>query len=39
MKVFNLVNQDNKPSMPIIYEAIEREKLAIKILIKRYQKY
>ena len=34
VKVLKLVDQDKKPTLLIIYEAIDRAKLAIKALVK-----
>ncbi|XP_027090325.1 uncharacterized protein [Coffea arabica] len=39
VKVLKVINQDKKSTLPIIYEAIERAKMAIEIVVKDYQKY
>ncbi|RVW66251.1 hypothetical protein CK203_066386 [Vitis vinifera] len=39
VKVLKLVDQDKKPTLSIIYEAMDRAKLAIKASIKQWEKY
>ena len=39
VKVLKLVDQDKKPTLSIIYEAMDRAKLAIKALVKNWEKY
>ena len=39
VNVLKLVDQDKKPTLLIIYEAIDRAKLAIKALVKIWEKY
>ncbi|RVW83578.1 hypothetical protein CK203_039301 [Vitis vinifera] len=39
VKVLKLVDQDKKPILSIIYEAIDKVKLAIKASIKQWEKY
>ncbi|XP_075500071.1 uncharacterized protein LOC142538644 [Primulina tabacum] len=39
VKVFKLVDQDNKPTLSIIYEAMDRAKLSIKESVKDWQLY
>ena len=39
VKVLKLVDQDKKPTLPIIHEAMDRAKLAIKVLVKQWEKY
>ena len=39
MKVLKLVYQDKKPTLSIIYEAMDRAKLAIKASVKHWERY
>ena len=39
VKVLKLVDQDKKPTLSIIYEAMDRAKLAIKASVKNWEKY
>ena len=39
VKVLKLVDQDKKPTLSIIYEAMDIAKLAIKALVKQWEKY
>ncbi|RVW32407.1 hypothetical protein CK203_109279 [Vitis vinifera] len=39
VKVLKLVDQDKKPTLSIIYEAMDRAKLAIKASVKQWEKY
>ena len=39
VKVLKLVDQDKKPTLLIIYEVMDRAKLAIKASIKQWEKY
>ena len=39
VKVLKLVYQDKKPTLSIIYEAMDRAKLAIKASVKHYERY
>ena len=39
VKVLKLVDQDKKPTLSIIYEAMDRAKLAIKALVKHWERY
>ena len=39
VKVLKLVDQDKKPTLSIIYEAIDRAKLVIKASVKQCEKY
>ena len=39
MKVLKLVDQDKKPTLSTIYEAMNRDKLSIKALVKHWEKY
>ena len=39
MKIIKVINQDKKPTLPIINKAMDRAKLAIEIAVKEYQKY
>ena len=39
MKVLKLVDQDKKPTLSIIYEAIDIAKLAIKASVKHWERY
>ena len=39
VKVLKLADQDKKPTLSIIYEAMDRAKLAIKALVKQWEKY
>ena len=39
IKVLKLVDQDNKLTLSIIYEAMDRVKLAIKASVKQWEKY
>ena len=38
MKVLKLVDQDKKPTLSIIYEAIDRTKLVIKASVKHWER-
>ena len=38
-KVLKLVDQDKKPILSIIYEAMDRAKLAIMASVKQWEKY
>lgn len=38
-KVLKLVDQDKKPTMPILYEAIDRAKLALQNSVKHYKTF
>ena len=39
VKVLKLVDQDKKPTLSIIYETMDRAKLAIKALVKHWERY
>ncbi|KAL6335075.1 hypothetical protein AAG906_026455 [Vitis piasezkii] len=39
VKVLKLVDQDKKPTLSIIYEAMDKVKLAIKASVKQWEKY
>ena len=39
IKVLKLVDQDKKPTLSIIYEAMDIVKLAIKVSVKKWEKY
>ena len=39
VKVLKLVDQDKKPTLSIIYEAMDRAKLAIKASVKHWERY
>ena len=39
VKVLKLVDQDKKPTLSIIYEAMDRAKLAIKASMKHWERY
>ena len=39
IRVLKLVDQDKKPTLSIIYEAMDRAKLAIKASVKQWEKY
>ena len=39
MKVLKLVDQDKKLTQSIIYEAMDRDKLAIKASMKHWERY
>lgn len=39
MRVLRVVNQDEKPTVPVIYEVMERTKMSIKVVVKHYKKY
>ncbi|XP_051147895.1 uncharacterized protein LOC127263021 [Andrographis paniculata] len=39
VKVLKVVDQDKKPTLPIIYEAMDRAKMAIKTAVKDFQQY
>ena len=39
VKVLKLVDQDKKSTVSIIYEAMDRDKLAIKASVKQWEKY
>ena len=39
VKVLKLVDQDKKPTLSIIYEAMDRAKLAIKVSVKQWERY
>ena len=39
VKVLKLVDQDEKPTLSIIYEAMDKAKLAIKASVKQWEKY
>ena len=39
IKVLKLVDQDKKSTVSIIYEAMDRDKLAIKASVKQWEKY
>ena len=39
VKVLKLVDQDKKPTLSIIYEAMDRAKLAIKASVKHWKMY
>ena len=39
MKVLKSVDRDKKPTLSIIYEAMDRAKLAIKALVKHWERY
>ena len=39
MKVLKLVDQDKKPTLSIIYEAMDRANLSIKASVKHWEKY
>ncbi|RVW85526.1 hypothetical protein CK203_044098 [Vitis vinifera] len=39
VKVLKLVDQDKKPTLSIIYEAMDRAKLVIKASVKQWEKY
>ncbi|RVX18559.1 Betaine aldehyde dehydrogenase 2, mitochondrial [Vitis vinifera] len=39
VKVLKLVDQDKKPTLSIIYEAMDRAKLTIKASVKQWEKY
>ena len=39
MTILKLVDQDKKPTLSIIYEAMDRAKLAIKASVKHWERY
>ena len=39
VKVLKLVDQDKNPTLSIIYEAMDKAKLAIKASVKQWEKY
>ncbi|KAK4394262.1 hypothetical protein Sango_1897000 [Sesamum angolense] len=39
VRVLKAMNQDEKPTLCIIYEAMDREKMAIKVSVRKWEKY
>ena len=39
VKVLKLVDQDKKPTLSVIYEVMDRDKLAIKASVKHWKRY
>ena len=39
VKVLKLVDQDKKPTLSILYEAMDKTKLAIKASVNQWEKY